>query len=777
MPQHVKQNVLTEICSFINAEMPYEQQIKAVVEAASKVIGSEKSALIILDEQTHLLHYHLVLEEQEHELKTLSVKLGGIAGWVIEHGEPLNVPDVSADSRYSPKIREKLHIDLRSLLCVPIRINGRVVGALEALNPLEARSFTEEDLPLVTDFAALVGTVLRNAQSRLSVDQQNTELEDLVRSKNQQVAVAQKNLTITTQRLALTTKMISLINSNRLMSDILVQVAEQMRRLIPFEYLTVATIQDDKKSIKLQEVYPSPGNPTSDMVKIPLDDPVVAYAVKYKRSLFHNRPRWYHCFLEEGRFLQEPLNTMFCTPIMTADATMLGTLNMGNREERTYSKDAMNIITFIAKQLGVAFERHTMQHTLERLNKELNDKTFELRKNIITMGDANLKLFEAQQQLREKDKKMQALLEEVQTKNEELQTTLEELKQTQSQLVQSEKMASLGQIVAGIAHEINTPAGAIKAASEILPEYIQKTFRMYEDLLEAGITPEHRQHIHALLDVLVNMAKERERKTTSEMRQQGKDIQARLSHLNIEGSRKLARDIARCYLENQIDVLLELFTYYSPERVMNFLNYCSRVMVSARDNQISVSTISKIIHALKSYSYQDKSLERKVDLNEDLENTLTILHSQIPDTISIVKHFGDLPPLSCLGSELNQCWTNIIQNALQALEETGGVITINTFATSQQVVISISDTGPGIPEEIQDKIFDPFFTTRRGKASGLGLSIAYKVIEKHRGHIGVQSEPGKTTFEVKLPVEGIDFKQQHMEHEGTEKIFHSEDPS
>jgi signal transduction histidine kinase len=443
---------------------------------------------------------------------------------------------------------------------------------------------------------------------------------------------------------------------------------------------------------------------------------------------------------------------------MTADAVVLGTLNLGNLKELSYPKEAVNIVSFIAKQLGVAFERQKMQKTLEKLNKELNDKTFELRKNIITMGDANLKLFEAQKELREKDKKMKKLLTEVQEKNGELNTTLAELKQTQTQLVQSEKMASLGQLVTGIAHELNTPAGAIKAASEIIPEYIQKTLILYEELIEAGITPEHRKLLQDLIGMMVTLAKERERKTTAEIREQSKLVEQQLAGHGIEDIRFIAKDIARCYLENQLEALLELFEHYPSNVVMDFLNYCSRVLLSSRDNQISVGTISKIVRALKSYSYLDQSQERKVDLNEALENTLTILHSQIPPNVTIVKKFGILPKISCLGSELNQVWTNILQNALQVLEETGGTITIETSTTSRNVIVNIRDDGPGIPREIQDKIFDPFFTTKRGKASGLGLSITHQVIEKHQGTIQMNSVPGNTTFEVSLPKEGIDFK-------------------
>ena len=434
---------------------------------------------------------------------------------------------------------------------------------------------------------------------------------------------------------------------------------------------------------------------------------------------------------------------------------MLGTLNLGCIEKHHYEKESVDIVTFIAKQLGVAFERFKLRNSLEDVNQKLNEKTYELRRNLIKMGDANLRLFNTQQELREKDKRMNILLQEVQRKNEELSKTLAELKDTQTQLVQSEKMASLGQLVAGIAHELNTPAGAIKAASEIIPDYIQKTFAAYDALIAAGITTEHRKELFALIDQMIETARDLQRRSTSSIREQGKQLVEQLSARGIRNARAIAKDIARCYLESDLERLFALFNSYGTQPIMDMLNNCSRILISARDNLLSIETIAKIVRALKSYSYLDQSQERTVDLNDDIENTLTILHSQIPDNITILRKFGDIPKLQCLGSELNQVWTNIIQNALQALENRAGTITIETSVSGEHVSIKITDTGAGISPDIQEKIFDPFFTTRRGKATGLGLSIAQQVVDKHHGAIQVESSPGNTTFEILLPKEGM----------------------
>ena len=750
----VKFNVLTEVCSFLNSAMPYEQQLNAVVEAANTLLGVENSSLILWDDDTQLLHFHVATGEKGQELKGLTMRRGeGIAGWVAEHGIPVVVPDVSKDARYNPKISETLHFETHSILCVPIRTRDAVIGSFEAVNRADGRAFEERDIPLLAAFASFVGIVLENSRTRRSYEESQRELERLVQSKSSEVDSINKDLTLKTQRMALTTKIVSLINSNRSMDDILIEVAKQLQRLIPLDYATVALIQDNE--LLLRELLPFSETLIPDGLRIPFDESVIKYVVQYKRSIFHNRPRWYRCFLEQGRFLETQLSTMLCMPVVASDSTVLGTLNLGCIEKHSYEKESVDIVTFISKQLGVAFERFKLRSSLEEVNQKLNEKTFELRRNLIKMGDANLRLFNTQQELREKDKRMNALLQEVQRKNEELQKTLAELKETQTQLVQSEKMASLGQLVAGIAHELNTPAGAIKAASEIIPDYIQKAFWAYEAVVQAGMTPEHRQQLLALIERMIDVAKDQQRRTTSSIREQSKHLLDVLTERGIRNARSVAKDIARCYLDDELEPLLKLFSAYDVPLIMDVLNNCSRVLVSSRDNQLSIETISKIVRALKSYSYLDQSQERTVDLNDDIENTLTILHSQIPENVTIVRNFGELPKIQCFGSELNQVWTNVIQNALQALEGTGGTITIETSAPADVISVKIIDNGTGIPQDIQEKIFDPFFTTKRGKSTGLGLSITQQVVDKHHGFIRLNSVPGNTSFEIVLPQEGI----------------------
>jgi signal transduction histidine kinase len=169
----------------------------------------------------------------------------------------------------------------------------------------------------------------------------------------------------------------------------------------------------------------------------------------------------------------------------------------------------------------------------------------------------------------------------------------------------------------------------------------------------------------------------------------------------------------------------------------------------------SAEAISEIVKAVKTYSYLDQAPIQEVDVEESLENTLVILRPKIKPDISIVRDYADdVPCIEAYGSELNQVWTNIIDNALDAVRGQGELV-LRTYAKDDDfIVVEITDNGPGIPPEIQPRIFEPFFTTKApGVGTGLGLHIAYNiVVHKHHGQLQVASKPGETRFRVTLPI-------------------------
>ena len=182
-----------------------------------------------------------------------------------------------------------------------------------------------------------------------------------------------------------------------------------------------------------------------------------------------------------------------------------------------------------------------------------------------------------------------------------------------------------------------------------------------------------------------------------------------------------------------------------------------------RQIESSAARISDLVKAIKEYTYMDQSGDKEIDLHEGLESTLTMLHHDLKNGINVRREYDrTLPKIRGKGSELNQVWTNLIDNAIDAMAEqaktSDGQITIRTARDGAFVLVDIIDNGPGIPPEIKSRIFDPFFTTKQvGRGTGQGLAIARSVVDRHKGTLTFESEVGKgTTFNIRLPIEGCE---------------------
>lgn len=275
----------------------------------------------------------------------------------------------------------------------------------------------------------------------------------------------------------------------------------------------------------------------------------------------------------------------------------------------------------------------------------------------------------------------------IETANEELRSAMQILKETQSQLVHSEKMASLGQLVAGVAHELNNPVGFIYANFPQMEEYAN-------DLL-------------ALIDELLKLPMD-------------------------ESSHKIA--------EQKI-----------AEVDLKFVS--ESIMETIRSGKAGALRVKEIVNSLRSFSRMDESEPKRVLIEEGINETLAILNHKIKGRINVVKDYQLNRQVTCLPGQINQVVMNIINNAIQATAD-NGTITISTRVEDEWAVISIEDTGQGIPDNIIGKIFDPFFTTKDvGEGTGLGLSISHGIIEKHGGRIEVSSKVGiGTRFIIKLKI-------------------------
>jgi len=318
---------------------------------------------------------------------------------------------------------------------------------------------------------------------------------------------------------------------------------------------------------------------------------------------------------------------------------------------------------------------------------------------------------------------------------------------------QSEKLATLGRLSAGMAHELNNPAAAASRGTEQLRVAVAKLETANRALHEAALRRQEYDHLFVLKQ------RRQERALGALARSEQEDaLESCLETRGLEDAWELAPTLVSLgYTEKSIS---ELTAHFSEEKVPAILTWlCATTNVDGLLKEIGQGTnrIAELVNVLKMYSYMDQGPVQPVDTNQGLENTLVMLGSKLNKDISVRRVYADdLPRIQAYGSELNQVWTHIIENAIEAVNGQGEII-IRTSQIPDWVVVDIEDNGPGIPEDIQPNIFDPFFTTKPpGSGTGMGLNVCYHiVVNKHGGQITVHSRPGSTCFEIRLPLQGV----------------------
>lgn len=339
--------------------------------------------------------------------------------------------------------------------------------------------------------------------------------------------------------------------------------------------------------------------------------------------------------------------------------------------------------------------------------------------------------------------------EHLKVEKERSEQAFKELQHAQVKLIESEKLAVLGQLVAGIAHEVNTPVGAITSAIEEIDKDFQITL---ENLISiTKILDEDQVRLYfEFSNHIINFEKEL---TTQEQRTVRKEIDLVLQNHGLEIYTNLSRKLSSIgFKANQVEDIIPLLKTHDADKIVESFYQLGMSQVHVRDVKIAVDRISMLVNALKHYSRSDLEEKSLTNLKTDLENTLIILNNKLKRGITVKKHLEEVPDLLCYPGQLNQVWTNLLHNAIQA---TGGKGTIklglqyadNTFT------VSVQDNGKGIPADSLSKIFEPYFTTKeKGEGTGLGLSISREIVTKHNGSIVVSSKPGETIFTVSIPI-------------------------
>ncbi|MGK7949295.1 MAG: ATP-binding protein [Xenococcaceae cyanobacterium] len=354
-------------------------------------------------------------------------------------------------------------------------------------------------------------------------------------------------------------------------------------------------------------------------------------------------------------------------------------------------------------------------------------------------------------------KKAEQLLEEynrtleiqVRERTLELSQALENLKTAQNKLIQSEKMVALGHLVAGVAHEINTPLGVIRASSynniKALAEFLEQMPQLFNRL------PPPRQEL--FFTFLEKSLQNESPSSSREKRKLKRNLQAQLEKTDIAKARQIADILADIGIYHDIDPFIPLLQDSNADLILQLAYNLSRLQGNSNNAIIAVERASKVVFALKNYARYDPTGEKQqVDITEGIEIVLDLYHNQLKHGIEVIRDYASLPLIFCYPDELIQVWTNLVHNAIQAMNGKGK-LEISVKQENDRVIVRITDSGSGIPPELKEKIFEPFFTTKpMGEGSGLGLDISRKIIDKHHGQIEVDSVPGRTTFKVSLSV-------------------------
>jgi len=384
-----------------------------------------------------------------------------------------------------------------------------------------------------------------------------------------------------------------------------------------------------------------------------------------------------------------------------------------------------------------------------RITSTSHDEVGRLTHNFSNMA---LKLEASQKQQVEYnqtlEKKVSGRTEELNKKNDELIHALKGLEESQQQLIHSEKMAALGQLIAGIAHEINTPLGAIQASVGNTRKYLSLFNEGLPTFLASSGAAEKE-----FLCALLAQTQYQQTMSTREERKARRELVRVLDEHNVGKSDELADMLVDMNLHEDITRLLPSLSLTEGFNIVELAHRISGIGRNSETIRTAVGRASKVVFALKHFAHHDNSGSMiSSDINQGIHTVLVLYQSLLKQGCEVIEHFGALPVINCYPDELNQVWTNLIHNALHAMQNKG-VLTIETKLEEQHIIVSITDNGLGIPLEIQPKIYDSFFTTKpAGEGSGLGLGICKRIVDKHHGTIDFTSEPGRTTFMVILPV-------------------------
>lgn len=380
-------------------------------------------------------------------------------------------------------------------------------------------------------------------------------------------------------------------------------------------------------------------------------------------------------------------------------------------------------------------------------NRHLKIREQQLEEKIEAMNRIQYRLEEAQQALAQTNATLE---EQVRQRTAALENAMQDLESTYDQLILSEKMAALGTLIAGVAHEINSPLGAIRASAAVIGEAMPLVTEILPILIDK-LSPEERLSFVELMRVIYSANPQNF--TSTEERKLRRIYEEILEQAEHEDSNLVATQLVEAGFMGDIQPFIPLLKHPDYFDLLDVIYNMGQMKVNTENISLAADKAKKVVFALKNYAYAGEQNELSpINLRENIETVLTIYHNQLKYGIDLTINLQEeVPTIHGYPDELSQVWTNLLQNAVQAMNGEGH-LEIKLYTTGNDIITEIIDAGPGVPLEIQEKIFDPFYTTKkRGEGTGLGLHICRKIVERHNGKLTLESVPGRTCFRVTIP--------------------------
>ena len=673
------QRALFAIADMASSDLDMPDMLRGLHKIVGSLMYAENFFIALYDAAADTVRFIYFADVQDDDRPRpertfpLSAFEHGLTWYVIREGHPLVGTHEEIALQVSGPLRVHGSASL-DWLGVPILRGNVVHGALVVQSYVERPRYSAHDQALLSFVGSHILTALERKQAR-------EELERRVEQRTRELARANDVLTAEVQerqrgeRLQKALFLIAeLSNATDSMQAFYVVIHRVVGELIEARNFYIALISSDNQQLEfpyLVDEREGEDAPTSR----PFGQGATEYVIRTRQALLAQASdiELLSTLGQITLFGPHP-QSWLGVPLICDDA-VVGVVTVQSYSPAVrYTQRDLDLLTFVSHQIANSVERRRASHALKLANVELEQRVQERTR-------------ELSEQIQVRERVELAL----QQRNSELETLNGKLAGTQSQLLQSEKMASVGQLAAGVAHEINNPIGYVHSNLVSLSRYLDNIFSVLS-------TYERLEHA-----------------------------------LPAEAPERVALQTLKDNVE---------------------LDFLRKDLIDLMDESVEgVTRVEKIVKDLKDFSHVDEAEWQLSDVHDAIDSTLNVVWHELKYKGELVKDYGELPRIQCLPFQLKQVFMNLLVNAAHAIEQRG-TITISTRRDGEHVVVCVSDTGKGIDPRHLNRIFEPFFTTKPvGVGTGLGLSVSYSIVQKHNGRIEVESELGQgTTFRITLPI-------------------------